>query len=409
MNDLDRFLSEVLEITDPWKIENVERVIGPLNVWETHICIAIPPRTMLQCPECGSVCKVHDRKERIWRHLDLCGDRTFIHAAIPRTDCPRCGVRQVQIPWAREGSRFSVKFEEMLLSMVSELPVATLARMVGETPNRVWRIVEHYADTAVNGSDLSCVKRVGVDEKSFSGREYVTVFVDIDKGNVIFMTPKADKDAIRRFSMFLKEHKGSPRNVTDFTCDFSSAYISGIRKYFKKARITGDRFHLVRMANDALEKTKCRELVLSINRMRAKYLLLRSSKNLHQNEIEMRDKICKDNEKLGTAYRMKESLCSVYFFDNVEDAKDHLRSWAGWAGSSGLYHFVKLAGTVKKHAAHILAWFVTRLSNAVLEGTNSLISLIKHRARGYHKVESLMAITMLTVTGSKCDMYGRGM
>ncbi|MBU0710988.1 transposase family protein, partial [bacterium] len=35
------------------------------------------------------LCKVHDRrKERVWRHLDTCQMKTFIHSHIPRVKCP---------------------------------------------------------------------------------------------------------------------------------------------------------------------------------------------------------------------------------------------------------------------------------------------------------------------------------
>ncbi|MDR3074984.1 MAG: transposase [Candidatus Methanoplasma sp.] len=99
-------------------------------------------------------------------------------------------------------------------------------------------------------------------------------------------------------------------------------------------------------------------------------------------DLEVRDRICQDNEVLGTAYRMKESLCSVYSPDDACSAKEHPESRMGWVGMSGLYRFRRLADTVEKHPAHILRWFSSRVSNALMEGTNSMISVIRSGARG---------------------------
>ena len=43
-------------------------------------------------PQCGLECPKHDHRERTWRDLDLCGDQLFLHALVPRVECPEHGV-----------------------------------------------------------------------------------------------------------------------------------------------------------------------------------------------------------------------------------------------------------------------------------------------------------------------------
>lgn|GEM_PF-5941620 len=71
-----------------------------------------------------------------------------------------------------------------------------------------------------------------------------------------------------------------------------------------------------------------------------------NSSNLSEEGRELRDRISQDNEVLGKAYKMKESLCSVYLLDDVYAAEDCLK---GWMALSKLGRFVRLAKTVGRH------------------------------------------------------------
>jgi len=406
---LEEFWELALEPADPWKVTDVGYRDAE-GEREVHIRLDVPYGSLVGCPECGALCKVHDRtKDRTWRDLDFRGMRTYIHADVPRSDCPDHGVKQISIPWARQGSGFTLLMESMIMSMVRQMPVKTVGDLIREHPGRVWTLVRVYSKKLRDSLDLSEVRRVGVDEKCFSGRdEFITVFADADTGRIIFAVQGKDSAAIKAFKDFLKEHGGKNENITDFSCDFGNTFIAGIRKYFPTARITGDRFHLIKLANTALNDTKCGELKLSVNRMRAKYLLLRNPAKMSEDDLALKDKICQDNEVLGIAYRLKESLCSLYLLEDPYSAEEHLFSWMRWARNTRLYHFVKLADTVEKHMAHILQWFASRLTNALMEGTNSLISVIKSRARGFKHPQSLISMCYLVSAQEKTDLYGRG-
>ena len=54
--------------------------------------------------------------------------------------------------------------------------------------------------------------------------------------------------------------------------------------------------------------------------------------------------------------------------------------------------FVKLARTIRKHKAGVLAAIQLGISNGRLEALNSRVRLISHRAHGFHSADALIAI-----------------
>ena len=86
----------------------------------------------LACPACGAADQpIHDRIKRRWQHLHFFQFRAFIHAPLPRVACAACGkTGQVQPPWARPGSGFSLVIEAFVIALCQAMPVAHVARLV---------------------------------------------------------------------------------------------------------------------------------------------------------------------------------------------------------------------------------------------------------------------------------------
>src|SRR5450755_1090544 len=120
-------------------------------------------------------------------------------------------------PWARERSDFTLLFEAMVMAMVKEMPVAPLARRLGETDKKIWRVVHHYVDQAVEAQDLEGVSSVGIDDTSFRrGQSYVSVFADLDpdERRAVFVTEGRDHETVQQFAVFPAEHGGKTANCS---------------------------------------------------------------------------------------------------------------------------------------------------------------------------------------------------
>ena len=125
---VETLFTTALGLQAPWSVEKVELNTAKRRIDFKVVCGA----KRLACPVCGVAEQgIHDRVERSWRHLDFFQYEAWLHAAVPRVKCGACGkTTQVEVPWAREGSGFTLLFEALGLSLCRELPVAQAAALL---------------------------------------------------------------------------------------------------------------------------------------------------------------------------------------------------------------------------------------------------------------------------------------
>ena len=83
------------------------------------------------------------------------------------------------------------------------------------------------------------------------------------------------------------------------------------------------------------------------------------------------------NLKTVRAYNLKLSLQEFWSINERLLAEDYLKKWYFWAMHSRLKPMIEVAKTIKAHWNGILNYFDSRINNAILEGTNSVIQLLK--------------------------------
>jgi predicted RNA-binding Zn-ribbon protein involved in translation (DUF1610 family) len=121
MQDRDLFRL-ALGLAPPWLVERCE--FDPEEK-RLDIFIDFTRGGEFGCPECGRTdCKAYDTQNRIWRHLNFFEHVTYFHVRTPRVECPDCGVKMVAVPWAREGSGFTLLSEVFILVLRFLNPIA---------------------------------------------------------------------------------------------------------------------------------------------------------------------------------------------------------------------------------------------------------------------------------------------
>jgi transposase len=195
--------------------------------------------------------------EKRWRHLDFFQYQTELVARVPRVKTPEGAVLQVEVPWARPGSGFTLMFEAWAMLLCGEMPVVEAGRLLGEEDTRLWRIVAYYVEAAQRLRDWSKVRRIMIDETSARrGHKYVTSIVDADTRKLLFMAEGREGDALAAFVEELRAHGGLPEQIELVSMDMSPAYRKGVREHLPCARIVFDRFHLMQMAGKALDDVR---------------------------------------------------------------------------------------------------------------------------------------------------------
>jgi len=399
----DDVLSLGLGVTPPWKLVG-QRLDTDKRPKELHIEVAADRGTRFPCLDCGKPCKAHDFGEFTWRHLNFFQHHCYITAKVPRTDCPDHGVKRIQVPWAREGSRFTLLFEQAAVILVREMPVLAAARIIGITDQRLWRIIEHYVGQAVARLDLGRLKAVGLDETaSKRGHNYVTVFIDLDARQkpVVFVTPGKGKATVAAFKAFLEQHGGKPGHIVEVVCDMSPAFLAAIGETFEQANVTVDWFHVVQLFTKAVDEVRKAEAKHNTMPKALRWAVLKAADGklttkqaVALAELEATDLFT------ATAWRIKEKLRWIRNAETIQAARWRITAFIRHArnrlaGEVLLEPVRKALETFEKHLGRILQRWTSTHANARLEGLNGLFQAARARARGYRNTATFITMIYL--------------
>ncbi|MGH2576441.1 MAG: ISL3 family transposase [Actinomycetota bacterium] len=379
----------------------------------------------LHCP-CGYTTRAgYDRSVRRWRHLDLGACRLLLEAEIRRLSCPRCDrVRTEQVPWARPGARLTRDLEDLVAFMAQRMDKTTVARLLRVSWEAVHRAVVRVVADRIDDSRLNELYRIGVDEISYrKGHRYLTVVADHDRAGAVVWAAEGKKaETLRAFYDELgKERKARLQAVS---LDMGSAYEAATSEEVPHVRQCIDPFHVVKAANDAIDKTRRwawnheRRTNPAAKRpvgrppkgsspppdhprlvKHTRWALLKDPDNLNDNQREVLEKLRQDRSVLYRCWQLKEALRDLYRLRRPQDAGLHLDWWLAWACRSRIPAFVKLSKTIRANRDRILAAVELGLSNSKLEGLNSKIRLINHRGYGHHSATAVIAMIYLCCGG----------
>jgi len=348
-----------------------------------------------RCPQDGGLVFCYDHTETLtWRHLNIFQHRCEITCRLPRGKCRQCGhVFRVRPPWEGLSTHFTKEFEAFTLLLMREMPMAKAAEVVGETDMRLWRMLFKQVDAAYAQADFSNVCCVGVDELNVrKGHEYVSVFADLVAKRVLFATEGKDKETWTKFVAALEEHNGHRHAVTQVSMDMSPAYQSGVAETCHNAQVVFDKFHVIANVNKAVDKVRRAEIRLGGKGVweqlhKSQWLWRKNPENLSEQEQARMEELDLKNLCTAKAYQMRLCLQDIYQLESVGEAKVRFQAWCRWVHWIARKHksvlfasMLKVAQMVETHLAGILAHWKWRLTNAFMEGLNSL-SVSSHQAQ----------------------------
>ena len=392
-----------LGLQSPWEVVG-QTLNTDTTPYELRLTIRAERGTLYPCPVCGTLCPAHDFKEMTWRHLNFFQHHCYVTAPVPRVRCQEHGVRQIEVPWARKGSKFTLLFEQAAMLLVREMPVATTARILEMTDKKLWRIVLHYVRTAMAKLDLSALKAFALDEtKSRKGHRYVTVFIDLDRKDkpVVFAVPGKGKDTLKAFKQHLLARGGKAENVVEVVSDMSGAFIAGVKAQFPDSSHTVDWFHVVQLFTKAVDEVRRAESKEVAMPKATRWATLKNADSeLTDDQIEALTELAAMDFHTAEAWRIKEMLRWVRKATTLRGAMWRLTWFVNTAtsmvdGIDMLKPVRKALQTVARHSKAILARWETGHGTARLEALNGIFQAAKCRARGYRNDETFISIIYL--------------
>lgn len=370
---------------------------------EDALVIDVAPTTKIaRCGGCGCrVRRLYDqRRDRTWRHLDVGGMKVLLRYDLRRVDCPRCGVRTEFVPWAEPDSMFSRPFEDQVAYLAQRMDKTAVVELMRIAWNTVGSIAERVVKRLSADDRLAGLRTIGVDELSYRRHhEYVTIITDHDTGKIVWAHQGKSAATLNAFFAALGPERCA--QLRTVTLDMSQAYIQSVKAHAPDAAIVFDRFHVQRLAQDALDQVR-RALVAKhadSEQRRAlkktRFVLQKNPENLSAAERRKLSLVQATNKPLYRAYLLKESLATILDRRQYHVARDELHGWLAWAARSKLAPFVRVGRTIRKHLDGVLGYLNTRLSNGRAEGLNGKARVITRRSYGLHSARSLIAMLFL--------------
>ena len=398
VENFDKMLAGSLRLEDPWYIIGAE-----FNEEEPaiHIHVGVDKTAALCCPVCGAPTKRYgyEPKERIWRHADCLFYPCYVHCKRPRVLCDKCGAVQVNAPFERKNSRFTLLFEGYAMLLLQDVPRARASRLLRCDEKSLAAILTYWVHDAVNRMDLSDTCSIAMDETSFRrGHKYVTVAIDADKRRVFDVEPGRDKTAVKNVGEKLERNGGNTRSVYSVTSDMSARYLSAVREVFPNAKQTIDKFHVKQVllkALDTVRKDEQKESGRKKELFVCRKLFMVPQGRMTDKQRTMVTELSKQYKKTGRAFRIVRSLDDFYASTSMVEAQERLDKLCSWMRRCRLKPMKDVALTLRNHSKEIRNYFHTRLTNAICEGINAMIQAAKRKARGFHTFEGYAAMIYL--------------
>ena len=199
---------------------------------------------------------------------------------------------------------------------------------------------------------------------------------------------------MRAFKQFLVSHGGDAQAVTDASIDMGAAFEAGIKQNFPNAEITFDKFHVIKLANEAVDEVRRQEARDKFQIKGRRYIFLKNVDNLTLEEKEALSLLEAQNLDTIQAMQIRINLQQLFTMD-AKVARRFLDRWYAWVQVCDLGPMKKLAKTIMAKSSGILRSIETGLSNGVLEAINGNVQAAKRKAKGYRSKRNLKAIVYL--------------
>lgn len=376
-----------------------ERFVEREEGLELEILLRPRANSSALCSRCGAPAGLYDRlEERRFRFPALWRIPVFLVYCMRRVDCPRCGVRVESVPWSVGKSPMTKMLGQQLSDWAKLLSWQDVCERFHVNWRQVHESVKQVVSWGLEHRGLDGVEAIGIDEVQFGkGHQYLTVVYQLcgETRRLLYVGQRRDAAALRAFF----DATGVLWcGAIKYVCtDMWRAYLKVIRENMPDAMHVLDRFHIVKLLNDAVDKVRReenRELrSQGIEVLKGlKYVFLKRPENLTERQQEQLQKVMNKKQlKTVRAWLWKEKFQLFWEYTSPYWARRYLKRWCKGAMRSRLKPVKKFVGTIKRHEDLIMNWFTAKkvYSSGAVEGMNRKINLVTRKSYGFRSFEVL--------------------
>jgi transposase len=366
-------------------------------------CLDVPvlarKRSQAVCSGCGCRGSTYDHlPERRFAYVPLWGIAVMLVYSMRRVDCLECGVTVETVPWAAGKSPITRSLALFLADWAKLLCWQDVARRFGVNWRQVFESVRYVVAWGLAHRDLSGVRALGIDEIQFGhGHQYLTVVYQLC-GDVRRLLYVGKDREIESLSAFFEEMGASwCAQITHVCSDMWRAYLNAIKNHLPAAVHILDRFHIVKLLNEAVDQVRRQEAARlrreGLDLLKGlKYVFLKRPENLTDSQQESLQGLMNKRWLCSVrAYLWKEKFQLFWQYNSPYWARRYLWRWCKGAMRSRLAPIKKFVGTIRAHEELLMNWFKAQkqFSSGAVEGMNRKVNLITRKAYGYRNLNVL--------------------
>jgi transposase len=361
--------------------------------WQARLYLhCMPTSPVATCPACHAASfQIHQYHRRTVRDLPWGPWACYLQLTRRRFWCARCARPFTEAcPAVAPCARTTRRFAAALVAAVPAATIKAVAVAVGHGYHAVEGIFYRTAQTAhPPRPPAQRVRRLGIDE--IAARKghgpYKLVLVDLDRRVVIEQLPDRRKETL---AAYLRTWSAQARAaVVEVAVDFWAAYHEVVAMLLPQACVVGDRFHVQKHLNDALNETR-RTVQRTLNTEDAtfvrkhRHLLLSNEDDLDAGNWM---KLCVMKVAvpiLDRVHTLKEEWRTLFNQTLRREAADaEVEAWLARARACDAPALLEFVGFVERWREPILNYFVARTTSGTVEGLNNKIKLVKRQAFGF--------------------------
>ncbi len=370
---------------------------------ELHLAVK-PYKNGCRCPQCGRRAGIvrHTTELRRWEDLTLMGLKILLWYAPKEIHCPTHGRVQETIPWALAYSRITYRLEWRICALCQIMTQKAAAELLKMPASTLSDLLHRTITRVRDGHKIRALTTLGVDEIAFlKGRKFATLVYDLDRARVLWVGQGKGRETIDRFFNETLSN-GQKARIRWASCDMSRAYTEAIKHHCPNATLVIDRFHVVKALNQAVDEVRKDEWrALDTGGRKAikglRWLLSMHSSNRSRGQSRFLNSLRNSNRRIHRAWVLKEEFEHIWNYRYRGSAEKFLKRWMTAALRSRIPSLRQFVTTVRNHFDNIAAFTDRNLTNAVGEGLNRIVKIVKNRASGYRNLHNFADMIYLTV------------
>jgi transposase len=354
---------------------------------DIHIT-AHPNNSPELCLHCGTTGELQQfgKRDHLYLDIPIRGKRVGIHVPRQRWRCKACrrtfyeAIEEMH-PIHRMTKRLVTYIEQQSLPK----PFVTLADEVGVNETTIRNIFRAYAKRLENETTFVTPAVLGIDELHLLGKPRC-ILANVEHATLVDILKTRSKAAV---SARLRQFANRER-IEVVTMDMWRPYYDAVREVLPGATVIIDKFHVVRLVNQAVETIR-KELRASLSDrqrrglMHDRFVLLKRRHDLDERERLLLETWTGMYPRLQQAYEAKESFYDLWTSaSSPQEAQERYEEWRRKLHADVATAFSDLTTAITNWQEPVFAYFeYGDLTNAYTEALNGLIKEAVRRGRGY--------------------------